>query len=101
MEPDAPYDAYDAVVLEVNPLKRRVEALEEKLDAIALSILPNGYRLEKKATKVMCENSKSKTRKMKHKCSACHAEIGGSDLYCRNCGATLYGFTIGAVNDED
>lgn len=97
MEADKPYDAYDAVALEVRPLEKRIEQLEEKINVIALALLPNGYIKEKRATKIMREFGEK--RKIKFCCSLCGKSVVNKDLYCRNCGATLYGITVGRVNN--
>lgn len=89
MEADKPYDAYDAVVLEVRPLEKRIERLEEKINVIALALLPNGYIKEKRATKIMREFGEK--RMVKFCCSLCGKSVANKDLYCPTCGARMDG----------
>lgn len=92
------FDAYDAVALEVKPLKERIEKLEKRMNRLSLAVLPEGYKRDERATIAVIFTGKNGTTE-NYRCTKCGAFIDRGDLFCRVCGRGLDGLTIGRVED--
>lgn len=99
-----PYSEHAYLEMDINRLGKRIEDIEEKLeklDEIALILLPSGYKKESIAQKrIEGVTEKDDSGMVIHRdefvCSICGCRpISVNDLFCRNCGAEFHGYQIG------
>lgn len=104
------YNEHSYLEMGIDQLESRVGRLEkalEKIEEVALILLPQGYKKETNATKkiitrIETDENGNRAYKSDFVCSVCGCKpINESDMFCRNCGATFIGFTIGKANDDE
>lgn len=104
------YNEHAYLEMNIHQIITRLDSLEkitEKLDEIALILLPKGFKKEIEATKRIetKEKTDKKTGNKKHInatcCSSCGVIVGRDDMFCRNCGATFIGFSVGKASDNE
>lgn len=99
-----PYNDHAYLEMDISRLNKRIEEIEdklEKLDEVALILLPTGYkkaiygykRIEGVAEK---DASGMEIYRDEFVCSMCGCRpISVNDLFCKNCGAEFHGYQIG------
>ena len=99
MEPTE-YGAYDAIVLEVKPLRERVDAIEKLLNSIGTPFMRFcGYKRAIQSAKKMTTYDDGKT--IMFRCKRCGYPADQGDAYCRACGAEFTGIAVGKNDGEE